>query len=305
MTTTRTQAFEAAQAALLAEYGVVAKERRIRLADPPLSVHVLEAGAGEPVLLVHGSGMSAATWTPLLARLRSRRAVAVDLPGFGLSDPHDYRGRSLRCHAVSQLSSILDALGLDRAPIVGTSLGAMWALCFALDEPKRVSAVVGLGVPAVALAGMRSDPFFRAMTLPWLGKLVARIPPPPTTATTRRATAKVLGHDALDRTPDAFFEVVRAGMRMPGWRQAMSTHLNLALRAGRQRPENILADDELRRIAAPVLLIWGADDVYGAPQIADRALKLIPDARIEVLAGGHVPFLNDAERCATLIEHNT
>ena len=143
------------------------------------------------------------------------------------------------------------------------------------------------------------------MTLPWLGKLVARIPPPPTTATTRRATAKILGRDALDRTPDAFFEVVRAGMRMPGWRQAMWTHLNLALRVGRQRPENILADDELRRIAAPVLLIWGADDVYGAPQIADRALKLIPDARIEVLAGGHVPFLNDAERCARLIEHNT
>ena len=61
MTTTRTQAFEAAQAALLAEYGVVAEERRIRLADPALSVHVFEAGAGEPVLLVHGSGMSAAT----------------------------------------------------------------------------------------------------------------------------------------------------------------------------------------------------------------------------------------------------
>lgn len=53
---------------------------------------------------------------------------------------------------------------------------------------------------------------------------------------------------------------------MPGWRQAMWTHLNLALRTGRQRPENILADDELRRIAAPILLIWGAHDVYGAPR---------------------------------------
>jgi pimeloyl-ACP methyl ester carboxylesterase len=305
MTTTRQQAFQDAQGALLAEYGVVAEDRRIRIADPPLSVHVLAAGAGEPVLLVHGSGMSAATWTPLLAQLRSRRAVAVDLPCFGLSDPHDYRGRSLRRHAVAQLSSILDALGLQRVPIVGTSLGAMWGLCLALDEPQRVSAVVGLGVPAVALAGMRSDPFFRAMTLPWLGKLVARIPPPPTTATTRRAMAKVLGRGALDRTPDAFFEVVRAGMRMPGWRQAMWTHLNLALRAGRQRPENILADDELRQIAAPILLIWGADDIYGAPQIADRALKLIPNARIAVLPGGHAPFLTDPERCATLIENNT
>ena len=89
-----------------------------------------------PVLFVHGSGMSAATWTPLLARLRSRRAVAVDLPGFGLSDPYDYRGRSLRRHAVSQLSSILDALGLERAPIVGNSLGAMWALCSRWTSPS-------------------------------------------------------------------------------------------------------------------------------------------------------------------------
>ncbi len=305
MTSEPQQAFEDAQGALLSEYGVVAEDRRIRLADPPLSVHVLEAGAGQPLLLVHGSGMSAATWTPLLAQLRSRRAMAVDLPGFGLSDPHDYRGRSLRRHAVAQLNSILDALGLQCAPIVGTSLGAMWALCLAVDEPRRVSAVVGLGVPAVALAGMRSDPFFRAMTLPGLGWLVARIPPPPTTATTRRAMAKVLGPGALERTPDAFFDVVRAGMRMPAWRQAMWTHLNLALRAGRQRPENVLTDDELRRIAAPVLLIWGADDIYGAPKIADRALQLIPNARIEVLPGGHAPFLNDPERCASLIEQTT
>lgn len=211
----------------------------------------------------------------------------------------------MRRHAVAQLNSILDALGLQCAPIVGTSLGAMWALCLAVDEPRRVSAVVGLGVPAVALAGMRSDPFFRAMTLPGLGWLVARIPPPPTTATTRRAMAKVLGPGALERTPDAFFDVVRAGMRMPAWRQAMWTHLNLALRAGRQRPENVLTDDELRRIAAPVLLIWGADDIYGAPKIADRALQLIPNARIEVLPGGHAPFLNDPERCASLIEQTT
>ncbi len=74
----RTQAFDAAQAALLAEYNVVAEERRIRLADPPLSVHVLEAGAGEPVLLVHGSGMSAATWNALAAQRDRDVSVSLD-----------------------------------------------------------------------------------------------------------------------------------------------------------------------------------------------------------------------------------
>ena len=104
-------------------------------------MRVLESGDGPPLLLVHGSGMAASTWAPLMARLPGRRLIAVDLPGFGLSDPLDYGGRSLREHAVAQLTSLLDALGLERVPIVGTSLGAMWALCLALDAPQRVSAV--------------------------------------------------------------------------------------------------------------------------------------------------------------------
>lgn len=208
----------------------------------------------------------------------------------------------MRRHAVAQLNSILDAVGLDRAPIVGTSLGAMWALCLALDEPERASAVVGLGVPAVALPGVRADSYFRAMTLPAAGRLIARMPAPPTAAATRRATTSVLGRQAANRTPDVFFDVVRWGMRMPGWRQAMWTHLNLAFRAGRQRPENVLTDDELRSIEAPVLLIWGDEDVYGGPQLADRALKLMPRAGREILSGGHAPFLDDPDRCAALTQ---
>ncbi len=295
-------AFEDAQRRLLGEYGAVAEERMLTLADPSLSVHVLEAGAGEPLVMIHGSGMSAATWAPLLPRLRDRRVIAVDLPGFGLSDDHDYRGRSLRAHAVAQMRSVLDALGLARAPIVGTSLGAMWGLCLALDEPERVSGVVGLGVPAVVFPGVHADFFFRIMTVPGLGRVVARAPAPPSTAATRRAISKVLGRHAEQRTPDAFFELVRAGMRMPGWGQAMWTHLNLAFRAGQQLPENVLTDDELRRIPAPVLLIWGDSDVYGGPGLARHALQVMSDARLEVLPGGHAPFLDDPERCAALIK---
>ena len=67
--------------------------------------------------------------------------------------------------------------------------------------------------------------------------------------------------------PDAFFEVVAAGMHMPGWREAMWTHLNLALRFGRQRPGQALTEEELQSIEPPVLFIWGQDDVYGGPKI--------------------------------------
>jgi pimeloyl-ACP methyl ester carboxylesterase len=294
-------AFEDAQRRLLVEYGLVADERMVKLADPPLSVHILQIGAGEPLLLVHGSGMSAATWASLMAHLPDRRIIALDLPGFGLSDDYDYRGRSLRSHAVAQLRSVLDALGLVRAPIVGTSLGAMWALCLALDEPARVSGVAGLGVPAVVFPGVHADFFFRVMTVPGLGGLVARAPAPPSTAATRRAIGRALGRHARDRMPDVFFELVRAGMRMPGWPQAMWSHLNLAFRSGRQRAENVLSDEELRRITAPVMLIWGDADVYGGPELAAHALRVMPNARLTAMPGGHAPFLDDPGRCAAVI----
>jgi pimeloyl-ACP methyl ester carboxylesterase len=305
VTTADDHALEDAERRLLARYGLAHRSRMVRLADPPVCIRVLEAGDGAPVVFLHGSGMSASTWAPVLAELPSRRALAVDLPGFGLSDPYDYSGRSLRRHAVAQLSSLLDALELSRAPIVGTSLGAMWALCLALDAPDRVRAVAALGVPAVALPGMRGDPFFTAMTLPGLGRLVASLPAPPNTGMTRRSLLRVLGRAAVERAPEEFFEVVRQGMRRPGWGRAMWTHLNLAMRAGRPRPENFLSEDELRRIETPVVFIWGDHDVYGGPEIGRRAVGVMPNARLETIPGVHAPFLDDPELCARVVRQLT
>ena len=293
--------FQQAERALLVGYGLTASSRRLVLRDPSLTVRVLETGAGEPVVLLHGSGMSAPTWAPLLPHLQDRRVHAFDLPGFGLSDPYDYAGRSLRRHAVAQVGSMLDALELERATVVGTSLGAMWALCMALERPERVRAVVGLGIPAVSLAGMRGNPYFRMMTTPGVRALVSRAPAPKTAKATRKASAGAMGRHAVGLLPDAYFELVRATMAMPGWRLAMSSHLNLAMASGRPRPENLLTDDELRSIRVPVRLILGDDDVYGGPKIGHRAAALMPDARVDVLPGGHAPFCDEPETCATLI----
>ena len=106
--------------------------------------------------------MSAPTWVPMLAHLGGRRVHSVDLPGFGLSDPLDYSGRTLRGHAVAQLGSLLDALELEQATIAGTSLGAMWALCLALDDlpatAGQVTTAVAMGqalVDRLVAAGIR------------------------------------------------------------------------------------------------------------------------------------------------------
>lgn len=295
-------AFEQAERRLFEACGIQGSSRRVRLAVPPVAVRVLEVGDGPPLILVHGSGMSASTWAPLMPHLGTYRLIALDLPGFGLSDVFDYRGRSLRWHAVAQLTSLLDALDLERAAVVGTSLGGMWALCLAIDAPDRVVAVGSLGVPAVALPGMHGDPAFTALSTPVVRQLVAQIGSP-SVAMTRRALARgAVGRRAAERAPEGFFEVVHEGMRQPGYRTAMLTHMQLALRLGRPRPENFLSETSLRQLAAPVLMIWGDEDPYGGPEIGRRACELIPDARLEVIPGRHVPFLDDAERCGSLID---
>jgi pimeloyl-ACP methyl ester carboxylesterase len=296
------QAFEEAQRQLFAACGMEIATRRVRLADPPLAVRVLEAGEGPPLLLVHGSGMSASTWAPLMPHLPNHRLVALDLPGFGLSDALDYGGRSLREHAVAQLTSLLDALELERVPVVGTSLGGMWALCLAIDAPERITAVASLGVPAVALPGMHGDPFFTALSTPRLRHVVARMRSPSVAMTRRTLAAGAIGPRAAALAPDGFFATVHEGMRGPGFRMAMVSHLWLAMRVGRPRPENLLSDADLRDIAAPVLMIWGDEDPYGGPQIGRRAAALIRDARLEVIPGRHAPFLDDPERCGALID---
>jgi len=187
-------------------------------------------------------------------------------------------------------------------PIVGTSLGGMWALCLAVDAPARIAAVASLGVPAVALPGMHGDPFFTALSTPGLRQLAARLRPP-NVATIRWSGARgVIGPRATERAPDGFFEVVYEGMRQPGFRTAMLSHMSLAMRFGRPHPENLLSEDELRQLSVPVLMIWGDKDPYGDPEIGRRACALIPDGRVEVIPGRHAPFLDDPERCGALID---
>jgi pimeloyl-ACP methyl ester carboxylesterase len=246
--------------------------------------------------------MSASTWAPLMPHLEGHRLIAPDLPGFGLSDTFDYGGRSLRQHAVAQLTSLLDALQIERAAIVGTSLGGMWGLCLAVGAPQRMTALASLGVPAVALPGMHGDPFFTALSTPGVRHVVARLRSPSVAVTRRTLARGVIGPDAAQRAPDGFFAVVHEGMRRPAFRTAMLSHMQLATCLGRPRPENFLSEAELKSITAPVLMIWGDEDPYGPPEIGARAAAVIPHAQLEVIPGRHAPFLDDPQRCAAFID---
>src|SRR3954463_8326156 len=100
------------------------------------------AGAGEAVLFVHGNVSSAAFWQPQLLGLEPRwRPLAVDLRGFGGTDPLPVDARRGVRDWSDDLAALVDALKLTRVHLVGWSMGAGVVLQFLLDSPQRVASV--------------------------------------------------------------------------------------------------------------------------------------------------------------------
>ena len=128
------------------------EERFLDLERTDLRVRVLSHGSGVPLLLMHGVSLMAAAWAPLFAELQGFRLLALDLPGHGLSDPVRYRRGRVREHAHRLIDDVLDALGLDDVPVVGHSLGGMFALWHAAAGSERISEVI-----AVRSAGGRAS----------------------------------------------------------------------------------------------------------------------------------------------------
>ena len=118
---------------------------------PNFRVHYVEAGEGHPVVLLHGSGPGATARTNFAENIEPLaehfRVIAIDMPGWGESDTQsEETGRD---HTAA-LVAILDALGIDKAALVGNSMGGMTAVTTAVEHPDRVSHLITMGVPAPA-----------------------------------------------------------------------------------------------------------------------------------------------------------
>ncbi len=292
MTSATTQGFESAERRLFKVYGLEAESRFLELRDPLMCARVLETGEGAPVVLVHGGGGVGATWAPLMARMSGVRLVVVDRSGFGLSDGFDHRGVDLRRHAVAFLESLLDALGIERAAFVGNSMGGLWSFWLALERPERVSALAQLGSTALLKGTMAPLPM-RLLSVPGLNRLML--------AATFLAR---LGHDeaVIDgRLPEEFFEMLAASQELPGYATAWSTLVERCLTLRGAVPDVRLGKEELRRVRQRTLFVWGEGDVFGGPEVGERAARLMPRAEIEVVAGGHLPWLDEPEVCAEAV----
>jgi pimeloyl-ACP methyl ester carboxylesterase len=262
-------------------------------------VHIVEVGEGPPVVFLHGSSTSSLSLLPLLERLESMRAIAVDRPGFGLSEPVHVPRERFREAAVAFVDEVVAELGLQTCALAGNSMGGTWALWYALARPDRVRRLVLIG-SAPLLPGTRPPAPLRVMATPVVGDLLTRVVKPNARMLVRLMASVGEGDDTIVRYPDLIEALVAAG------RDPAASTVNLAeLRAaisplGFRRPL-LMHPDELRRLTVPALVLWGDHDPLGGIEVAQATARLVPDARLDVLPAGHVPYLGNPERVCELV----
>ncbi|MFE6051110.1 alpha/beta fold hydrolase [Kitasatospora sp. NPDC056446] len=235
-------------------------------------------GSGSPVVLLHGSGMDSRLWDAVLPELvRHHDVVRYDARGLGRSAAP---GRPF--DDVGDLRAVLDHFGLERAALVGLSMGGETALDFALAHPERVTA---LGLVGASVSGHD-----------W--------PPSPETGAyaeaRRRGDAAALAEleltvwAAMGRTAPGG-ELVAAMVEENAARRIVSEHF---LAGAPERP----AEPRLGEVTAPTLVVHGDRDHPEIAAIAERLAAGIPGARRHLVpAADHYLPLRTPERLADLL----
>jgi pimeloyl-ACP methyl ester carboxylesterase len=235
--------------------------------------HVLVSGAvgGEAVVLIHAASISAMQWYPQAEALGARfRLYSLDIMG----DIGRSTQRALvhsRADAAAWLAGALDALGLDRAVLIGSSFGGFLATNLAVQQPHRVAALALLAPAATVL------PFRTAARL--MIRAGSLIPMP---FTVKPGLRGMMGGELPDPRIVRQMEVGVAGFRYD--------------RKGIFPSE--IPDDELRAVSCPTLLILGDQErIYDPVSAIDRARRLLPHVETELLSNaGHLPGLQVPER---------
>jgi pimeloyl-ACP methyl ester carboxylesterase len=249
------------------------------------------AGTGPMLLLVHGMAGSSVTWRHVMPALARRYTVlAPDLLGHGRSDKP--RGEySLSAH-VNTLRGLLDALGRQRATVVGQSLGGGVAMQLAYEFPERCERLVLVNSGGL---GREVNLILRGLTLPgadYVFPLVCS----PRLRDAGNLVATWLGRAGVRSTP-ASQEIWRsyASLVDAATRRAFFRGLRDVIDSGGQA---VSALSRLYRAAKlPTLIVWGAQDPFIPVGHAVAAHQAIPGSRLEIFDGvGHYPHCEAPER---------
>jgi len=222
------------------------------------------AGAGEPVVLVHGVGMAHAIWAPQAEDLaRDRLVVAYDMLGHGGSDTPP-EGVTLADYA-AQLAALLDHLGIRAANVVGHSMGALVALEFALAYPDRVLRVAALNAVFQRSAEQRAAVLARAESLRHTGVASTLAP------TLERWFGSPVPPSLVQ--PAALVERLLREVDPTGYARTYRLFAS----------SDSVHASRLPRLAVPVLFLTGEEDLNSSPAMSRAMAQLAPRARVEVI----------------------
>jgi pimeloyl-ACP methyl ester carboxylesterase len=239
-------------------------------------------GAGAALLLIHGLGYARWGWEPIVDGLAdSHEVVLFDNRGIGDSDapPGPYSAQVMAEDAVA----VLEAAGLERSHILGTSLGGMVALQLALDQPDRVDRLVlACATPGGAAAAPMPERTKR---------LMAEAPALPAEVALRRFVENAFGPNPDPEQIERIMEHRLATAQQPAaWaaQAAAGASFDVWERVG--------------EIRAPTLVLTGDADAVVDPRNSQLLADRIPGARLEVFDGaGHLFFWEEPERFVDLV----
>ena len=269
-------------------------EHRLTLAGYETRALELEGG-GPPLLLLHGYSDSADTWRLLLDRLgrAGRRAVALDLPGFGTCDPLD-DDEAILPQLERFAAAAVEWLAPDGAAIVcGNSLGGCLALLLAEREELGLA-----GVVPVAPAGLDMARWFALIEREPVLRAILAAPVPIPTPILHRVVGQVYKRLAFHR-PGAIEPLITSTFAAHFADRATTARL---MATGRRLIGELRDPFNLEAIACPVLLVWGRQDVMVFQTGAERVLDVVPESALVTIEDcGHCPQLEAPDRLGGLL----
>lgn len=253
--------------------------RTIQVTEGPLAdfkIHVEDVGSGEAVVMLHGSGPGA-TGRGNFARnvdvfvQAGFRVLLVDQPGWGGSDTVVVETGNRVGHNAAAVKGVLDALGIERAHLVGNSMGGVTALQSAINQPTRIAKVIVMGGGAGGLS-----PF---VPMPTEGiKLLFALYRDPTIENLKRMLS-VFVFDASTLTDELLQSRLSAMCENP-------QHIEAFVKSMDRNPRHLIADltPRLAEVKAKTLVVWGRDDRFVPLDAGLRLVWALPDAQLHVFS---------------------